>query len=118
MEQVLLSVSEVWGALVNEESIITMSKEHVGWEILLWPSLGDAVCHSLPSGYNDSHPSHMQNILIPPEDPQVSMFYGIRSGQEGLKTKDFPHYSLCPAETPIPISLIIKRGFLLDLSAS
>lgn len=117
MEQVLLSVSEVWGSLVNKESIITLSKEHVGWEILLW-SLGDVVCHSLPSVHNNSHPSYVQNILIPLQDSQVSMFYGIKSGQEGLKTEDFPHYSLCPAETPIPISLIIKRRVLLDLSAS
>lgn len=42
---------------------ITLSKEHVGREILWWPSSGDPVCHRLPSATVTHTPS-------PPQDPQ------------------------------------------------
>ena len=96
---------------------ITLPKERVGWEILLWSSFGDMVCHSLCSGHNDPHFSHKQNTLIP--SPKPSALWK-QDRLEGNKIWGFPSWLslLFHAGIPLPILLIRKKGCLLDLFLS
>lgn len=57
------------------------------------------MCHGLPSGHNNSHLSHVQNIFLHFQDPQeVSCYYGFRlrlkvkglPSKSGLDTKEAP----------------------------